>query len=200
MTIEVNAQQKLIAAIFWNNLPDVISAIENGANVNGTDFGSGTTWEKPLLWAAFNQREEITKYLIQEGAAVNVRLSDGRTPLHYAVLGQQSELIAHLISKGAEINAQDIGGCTPLHLAAEKEGPAMVTLIELGADQTIHNNAGKTAAELNHQRIQQVNAQAAVSGNTISPTFWTRLTANTGPLTPEEREPSHHHYRSLAGG
>lgn len=79
--------------------------------------------------------------LIQYGADVNVRGSDGSTPLHAALSvshDPQSDLIKLLHRNGADLNTLNCRGETPLHLAATSQTTSSaMTLMSLGADPFI---------------------------------------------------------------
>jgi ankyrin repeat protein len=180
---DVNVQRDLIVAIFRGRIEDVRKAIKDGADVNGAGFGANTSWENPLLWAIQWKQEDIALFLIEQGATVTVaRYNDNRTPLHLAAQNQKERLIRSLILNGADINALDSDDFTPLHLAAENEGPAMAILIAYGAQENVRNSAGKTAAELNAERIQR----GIAPRNIVSPAFFARVFVDMGPLTPAE--------------
>ena len=77
---------------------------------------------------------------------------EGITPLHMAVaLGGNPHHIRTLGERGADINARRRGGVTPLHDAAARgtdPDPFMVMLLDLGADPTVRNDEGRTAADI----------------------------------------------------
>ncbi|KAK6057441.1 ankyrin repeat protein [Cooperia oncophora] len=68
----------------------------------------------------------------------------GMTALHWAIDSGCDKVIQFLISKGVDVNAVDPEGNTPgvLHRQAAAE-----TLISKGADRTVRNSDGQTAAE-----------------------------------------------------
>ena len=83
----------------------------NADLLNQRDGGQGYA---PLHWATISNRPEIAKYLIAQGADVNVKANYNYTPLHFAAMNRNRELIQALLDKKAEVNAQDNQGFTPL--------------------------------------------------------------------------------------
>jgi len=100
----------------------------------------------PLHHAAGEERVEVAKFLVAEGADVSAKANDGRTPLHAAAAETSPELVGLLLSKGADINAKDNRGTTPLHRAASLyTGKRTVSLLlSKGADVNAKNRWGQT--------------------------------------------------------
>ena len=81
-------------------------------------------------------RADIAKYLIENGADVNVKNIEGEAILHRAVENTNYEMVKLLVENGANVNIR-IGenGPTPLHMAVEKRAFEIVKLlVEHGAD------------------------------------------------------------------
>ena len=73
--------------------------------------------------------------LLNKGAKVNAKGSNGNTPLHLAVLADKLQVVEKLIEGGADVNAKNNHGATPLHWAALNQNVSIVEkLIEKGAN------------------------------------------------------------------
>lgn len=90
--------------------------VEGGAELNGQTKDAQKT---PLNFALKFGNEEMTKYLINNGADVNVGCYYGQSPLHVAAQHSNLETVKFLLENGANINATEPwGGDTPLFYAA----------------------------------------------------------------------------------
>jgi ankyrin repeat protein len=84
--------------------------------------------------------------LIDGGADVRAKLSDGTTALHYAAHAGNLELANRLIKAGAVVNARNDYGSTPMQEAAERGDAALIrALLKAGADPNTANDEGETA-------------------------------------------------------
>ena len=118
---------------------------------------------------------EVTRLLINAGAATDIRDDWGRTPLHYAAgcphrTFQSSEVhgrpdkdvVLMLIQAGASTSAADDQGNTPLHNAVETSRIEIVrVLMDNGADIHARNGAGQTPLQL------AVSIERLTSGNPL---------------------------------
>ncbi|ROT82024.1 Ankyrin repeat and SOCS box protein 2 [Penaeus vannamei] len=85
--------------------------------------------------AAEEGREEVVEILVEAGADVNAKGSEGRTPLHEASSSGQEGVAEILTANGADLNAKTDDGSTPLYLASLNGHVAVVeTLARKGAD------------------------------------------------------------------
>jgi ankyrin repeat protein len=126
----------------------------------------------PLIFAITYCKPEVAKYLIEKGADVNARASNGHTALHYASAYGQTDIVKLLLAKGASVNFDvqasaegEDPGCTPLLYAAENGQLEIVKLLlQKGADvnakssyNTVHQCAtpliGATKVEKNYARM-----------------------------------------------
>ena len=150
----------LVAAVMRDHVPSVKALIEHGADMEKPGQGNF----KPLPLAIAEDKYESAKALMDAGADVNsVSGDDALTPLMIAA-GQTSpaegamfvpgstrptDIAQGLLARGANVNAQSKNGVTPLMIAATHNNPPMIgILIDAGADVTLKNKLGQTAADV----------------------------------------------------
>ena len=132
--MDVNANvdgTALIAATASKNFNMVKLLVENGADVNETNYlGSA------LTAAIYVGNFDIASYLINNGADVNYAAGDGTTPMLVAAQTGQAEMIELLAKEGATVNyVVPESGVTPLIIASAKGHLAAVEqLIKSGAN------------------------------------------------------------------
>lgn len=96
---------------------------------------------------------DMSLFLIENGANVNAADLKGETPLFYAVKARNEQLIKNLIAKGADINARNNKGESVLFIAAEKDNPRMAKLLlDNGANPRLKNRQKLDAATVAVQR------------------------------------------------
>jgi ankyrin repeat protein len=101
--------------------------------------------ETALMYAALHGSLDTVQLLIEKGAEVN---RPGWTPLHYAATGGSQAIVRLLLEKHAYIDAESPNRSTPLMMAARQKHEAVAReLIAAGADPTVRNEAGLTAAD-----------------------------------------------------
>ncbi|MEO1300764.1 MAG: ankyrin repeat domain-containing protein [Bacteroidota bacterium] len=110
----------------------------------------------PLFIAIIYERPAVVKYLIEQGASLDVHDDTGYTLLHHALKRQVPlSIISLLLVGGADVNAMDDLGNTALHLAVLGENPD-IALVELlmkhGADPDIYNRYKQVPMHMAVQR------------------------------------------------
>jgi ankyrin repeat protein len=139
---------KLIQAIKNGNLAGVDAALKEGADINTTNYGF-----TPLIWASSLDNWEAAKLLIEKGADVNAKYTDGWakstdyfTALYWASKYDNADIVRLLIEKGAIVN--ETNGAYALMKAKEKGYTDIVQMLEkAGAKENI--DAYNTVAQRN---------------------------------------------------
>lgn len=132
----------------WNgDIPLAKEKLKAGANINAKHPYFGLT---TLSLAMISAHLDMFKFLLANGADVNLRNTDGASQLHVAAYWVDGwDVVNLLVGKGAALNAKDADGQTPLHIAAKYDKRANAKALMLkGADAAITNNNGKTAVQI----------------------------------------------------
>ncbi len=108
----------------------------------------------PLIIAVQTQDMDKLRTILDLRAAgisdydLNAKDSKGQTALHYAVAAPRPEKSVRMLLKyGAALDEKDLNGKTPLMEAARLgKTEAVKILYDAGADKTLEDNSGRTAA------------------------------------------------------
>lgn len=144
----VDLDDGLLEAAKTGNLAAVTAALENGANVDARDAGSGRT---ALMTASMHSAIPIMRALLEAGARVNLQALLGETALILAASGRGGESIKLLLARGADPNLADREKKTPLmwmvdtqfHRGVDTSG-SVAPLVEAGARINDRDAAGRT--------------------------------------------------------
>lgn len=136
---------ELLSASAAGDVRGAQQAIDQGANVNA----SGALKRTPLFVAAFCDRPELVKLLVEKGGKHDIADANGMLPLHAAVIVGAAETAKILIANGANVDSRDAAGHSALHVAAATNQISMVEmLLQAKANATARDKSGKTAASL----------------------------------------------------
>ncbi|HEX3684598.1 MAG TPA: ankyrin repeat domain-containing protein [Bryobacteraceae bacterium] len=127
---------------------DVLEEVDRDPYVLHAHSSDGWT---PLHLAAFFGHAELANALLDRGADVNARSTNGmkNTPLHAAAAGGKTELIELLLKRGAHVNARQEGGFAALHSAAQAGNRDMVAaLLAHGADVNLRADNNQSPLDL----------------------------------------------------
>jgi ankyrin repeat protein len=142
----------LSAAAFNGNLRLLEMFLARGADPSGRD----ATGKSAVVYAAARGFLPIVRRLLDAGVDPNQRYANDLTLLmwaaghaHDAPESDGLQVVELLLQKGAPVNAVDDRGRTALMNAAELGHAAIVRrLLSAGADPTLRDKDGKTAADL----------------------------------------------------
>jgi len=91
--------------------------------------------------------DELTQWLVENGADINYRDTYGNTPLHLRVTIRHAN-ISILINLGADINIKNNSGSTPLHCSpGYQQHKHLEVLLAAGAKVDVKNRDGLTPLE-----------------------------------------------------
>ena len=135
---DVQANDVIQVCAAENDTNAIARLVTDGININSTEKSRDCS---ALHWAAYFNRLEAVRFLIERGADVNARNNIGMTPLHYAALCGHKDMVETLLEQKADVNALDCQGLTPLHLAAQYGHAEIVEiLLGYGADIAAKTN------------------------------------------------------------
>lgn len=136
---------ELLSASAAGDVRGAQQSIDQGANVNA----NGALKRTPLFVAAFCDRPELVKLLLEKGGKHDVADANGLLPLHAAVIVGATETARILLANGANVDSRDAAGRSALHVAAATNQNSLVELLlHAKANATARDKNGKTAASL----------------------------------------------------
>lgn len=135
--------RKLIKTIRTGQLDKVIDLLEKDPSYKNKDLDNNG-WT-PLLVAARYDRPDIMKFLLGEGADIDVTNDQGDNASVIAVKYRSHKALRLLAGAGRDINKEHINGDTLLSWAISESDIEMIKLlIELGADVNHVSRYGDT--------------------------------------------------------
>jgi ankyrin repeat protein len=136
------ADHQLWYAAYDGRTDEVISAIEQGADVNYKGKGHFS----PIVIAARNGHLDIVRYLVEHGARIDQRDNNRKkSALLAAAFKGHFDCVQYLVEHGANLNVQAVNGWTPLHDAAYIGNfPIVKLLVDSGARLDLRNERHET--------------------------------------------------------
>lgn len=104
----------------------------------------------PLGFAAFFNRPDIAKFLLDQGADPNIASNNDFkvAPIHSSVAARSFDITKMLLDKGANPDAQQQNDVTALHESAHNNTPDIArALLMAGANKYLKTKDGKTAMD-----------------------------------------------------
>jgi ankyrin repeat protein len=134
----------LMAAVCSGQAQRVQALLQQGASPH-------TSYEpdnRTVLHAAAQAGQvKVLHHLLDAGADVNARTSNGTTPLHLAIVHGYTPAVAALLERGASVTAADNDGWTALHHAA-RHGHTAVFQMLLKAGASLEASSTQCGAPL----------------------------------------------------
>lgn len=124
----------------------VMKYTEAGLDLNNRD----SVGLAALHYGARNGHLEIVRYLIENGAEVDLPGMNDGTALSSAVGFGHKKVVDYLLSIGANVNQRNIYGDTALHVAAYHDNRVYIIkkLIDHGAIKSAKNKKGRTPLDI----------------------------------------------------
>lgn len=101
--------------------------------------------------AAYSNKLDVVKYLLDFGFDIEARTSMGWTPLHSAAYWNNYEVVEYLVARDADVNAKTNSGQTALHLSGSQKNSKETLMILLSnsfTDYRILNDNGESAEQI----------------------------------------------------
>jgi len=162
-------EQALMHAAWQGRLAAVKWLVGRGASVN----------REPMKWTAlhyavFAGHEDVATYLIEQGANINARSTNGSSVLMMAVFEGRAELAKRLIAGGADTGVKNDKGDGALEWAFKYKHAEIARIV---SDQETHAEAARmpqsywgeamrSISAVQSQAMQTLAAQAVVAGST----------------------------------
>ncbi|CAK8988926.1 unnamed protein product [Durusdinium trenchii] len=99
--------------------------------------------ETALLWAAWQNHDDVVHFLIEAKADLDVANNDGATALHIAAFNGHLHTAELLVAAGASLDVKDKKGMTPLDLARQFKEQEVVKLLESAAQKKVEATTQK---------------------------------------------------------
>jgi len=111
----------------YNGYTEIINYLvsEKSADIEAQDIDGGA----PLSWAAYENKREIAKQLLNLGANIDAYDYEHRSSLHWAAYRGHKEMVEFLLLNQANINAKTIDGETALDMAVNNGRTEVVELL-----------------------------------------------------------------------
>jgi CubicO group peptidase (beta-lactamase class C family) len=125
-----DAQTELWDGAASGDEPEVLAALQHGADVNKLDTRSSRNGRYALNWAAFNNHPGLIPVLLAHGAHIDAANLTGFTALHHAAEAGSVDSARALLAAGANVSLRTQAGETAADVARRKGHDAILQLID----------------------------------------------------------------------
>jgi ankyrin repeat protein len=112
---------------------------KNGISIDKQDDNGNS----PLHIAILNGDFEYTRFLINQGADMNIKNNTDLSPLHLTAFLNSHQISGYLMEKGAVVDIKGNSGYTPLHIASELNNYTLVKQLLNHGAKTKHKTDQK---------------------------------------------------------
>jgi ankyrin repeat protein len=125
-----DAQSRLWDAAIAGDTAAIRQAVKEGANVDSLDTRTNRNGRRALNWAAWHDRADAVKVLLELKANIEGENITGFTALHHAAENGSMEAAKVLLAAGADVDHVNGQGMTALIIATERGKEGVAKLIE----------------------------------------------------------------------
>ncbi len=174
--VKQRAIDEMVMAATLGDLTKVQTALNFKLDINGFNSKGITA----LMAAAYDEQEEMIKFLIAKGADTNAKNNEGKTALMMAFRfynKKVKETVELLLAKGADVNKKDNNGWTALIYASLLgENEIVEQLLAKGADANANDGTAlMVASEYGFKKIVESLLKKGVDVNETDNNGWTAL-------------------------
>jgi ankyrin repeat protein len=124
------AQDRLWDGAMAGDTAAIAAALGAGAAIDSLDIRRSPNGRRALNWAAWFDKTDAIRFLLQHKAQVNLANLTGFTPLHHAAEHGSLAAARVLLAGGADAKASNAGGETPRAVALRTGHLDVVAVID----------------------------------------------------------------------
>ena len=125
-----DAQSRLWDAAIAGDTAAIRRAMNDGAKIDSLDTRTNRNGRFALNWAAWHNKADAVKLLLELKAPLEAENRTGFTALHHAAENGSVDVARLLLAAGADPEHTNKAGVTPLATATEQGHQAVVQLLE----------------------------------------------------------------------
>lgn len=151
---EIRKIQSLYAACIVGDLKGVVTILNahlhdiDGNNIHAIDIDPKGYGRRPIHAATIGGHLDIVKFLIDNGADVNIKNRYGDTALHFAVYHNRSLILTELLKRHADPTIQNNVYKTPIDIAKEESKEQFVIEMENFLPNTSQDTRGSMLKQM----------------------------------------------------